>query len=171
MKRLANKEFASLDERDELLARLAAAEDLRAQDVVWMLFRPDRTLRDAGAKILQRLRDPETLSIFVSEAKGKPDAAFRAATSVLFTLGVRALETELPKLLAPAKENKETLETAALAQRIILEAPPSRALEPLLWQLAMTSFGDDRLAFLNRLALFAARRWTPATPSCSAPTS
>ena len=83
VKRLANKEFDTAEERDELLARLAAAEDLRAQDVVWMLFRPDRALRDAGAKLLQRLRDPETLSVFLGEAKGKPEAAFRAATGGL----------------------------------------------------------------------------------------
>ncbi|HEX6096812.1 MAG TPA: PilT/PilU family type 4a pilus ATPase [Thermoanaerobaculia bacterium] len=152
VKRLANKEFASLEERDELLARLATAEDVRAQDVVWMFFRPDRALRDGGAKILQRLRDPETLSVFVSEARGKPDAAFRAATTVLFSLGLPSLETELPKLLTPAKETKETLEAADLARRMILEAPPSRGLEPLLWQLATTSLGDDRIAFLNRLA-------------------
>ena len=152
VKRLANKEFASVEERDELLARLVAAEDVRAQDVVWTLFRPDRALRDAGAKILQRLRDPETLNVFVSEARGKPDAAFRAATSVLFTLGLPSLETELPKLLAPVKETKDTLEAAELARRIILDAPPGRALEPLLWQLATTSYGSDRIAFLNRLA-------------------
>jgi twitching motility protein PilT len=152
VKRLANKEFNSVEERDELLARLTAAEDVRAQDVVWTLFRPDRALRDVGAKILQRLREPETLSLFISEARGKPDAAFRAATSVLFSLGLPSLDSELTKLLRPAKETKETLEVAELARRMILEAPPSRGLEPLLWQLATTTTGDDRLAFLNRLA-------------------
>ena len=152
VKRLANKEFASLEERDELLARLNVAADVRAQDVVWTLFRPDRALRDTGAKILQRLRDPETLSVFVAEAKGKPDAAFRAATSVLFALGLPSLEADLPKLLAPAKETKESLEQQDLARRMILEAPPSRGMEPLLWQLAMTTTGSDRIAFLNRLA-------------------
>ncbi|MGZ5473977.1 MAG: PilT/PilU family type 4a pilus ATPase [Thermoanaerobaculia bacterium] len=152
VKRLANKEFNSLEERDEMLARLLAAEDVRAQDVIWTLFRPDRALRDTGAKILQRLREPETLSVFIGEAKGKPDAAFRAATAVLFSLGLPGLETEIPKLLAPAKETKETLEIQDLARRMILEAPPSRALEPLLWQLATTGAAEDRLAILNRLA-------------------
>jgi hypothetical protein len=59
VKRLANKEFATTEERDELLVRLASADGLRARDVVWMLFRPDRALRDAGAKILPRLADAE----------------------------------------------------------------------------------------------------------------
>ena len=152
VKRLSNKEFNTPEERDQLLARLAAAEDLRAQDLVWALFRPDRVLRDAGTKLLQRLRDPETLSVFVAEAKGKPEAAFRAATAVFFSLGIPGVETELPKLLAPAKETKETFETQDLARRMILEAPPSRTLEPLLWQLATTGLVDDRLEFLARLA-------------------
>ena len=58
LKRLANKDFASAEERDVLLAGLASAQDLDARDIVWMLFRPDRAYRDAGAKLLQRLRDP-----------------------------------------------------------------------------------------------------------------
>lgn len=142
VKRLSNKEFNTPEERDQLLARLAAAEDLRAQDLVWTLFRPDRVLRDAGTKLLQRLRDPETLSVFVAEAKGKPEAAFRAATAIFFSLGLPGVETELPKLLA----------TQDVARRMILEAPASRTLEPLLWQLATAGLVDDRLEFLARLA-------------------
>ncbi|HEV7242634.1 MAG TPA: PilT/PilU family type 4a pilus ATPase [Thermoanaerobaculia bacterium] len=152
VKRLANKEFNTAEERDALLARLASAEDLRPQDLVWTLFRPDRVMRDAGAKLLQRLRDPETLSVFITEAKGKPEAAFRAATGVFFSLGLPGVESELPKLLAPAKETKEALEIQDLARRMIAEAPASRALEPLLWQLAATGSIDDRIAFLARLA-------------------
>ena len=44
IKRLSNKEFGSLEERDQLLTQLRNAEGLRARDVIWMLFRPDRTL-------------------------------------------------------------------------------------------------------------------------------
>ena len=79
LKRLANKAFSSVEERDQLVAQLSTAQDLRARDVMWMLFRPDRAFREEGVKIVQRLRDPETLTIFVGESKGKPDAAFRAA--------------------------------------------------------------------------------------------
>ena len=155
LKRLANKEFGSAEERDALLEGLAAATDLRARDVMWMLFRPDRAFRDAGAKQLQRLRDPETLAVFVNEAKAKPDAAFRAAAATLFALGLPALETELPKLLAaPQKETKESRETQELARRVLLEAPASRALEPVLWQLAMAGRGEERVTFLTKLGQY-----------------
>jgi twitching motility protein PilT len=155
LKRLANKEFGSAEERDALLESLGAATDLRARDTIWMLFRPDRAFRDAGAKLLQRLRDPETLAVFVNEAKAKPDAAFRAAAATLFTLGLPGLETELPKLLAtPQKETKESRETQELARRVLLEAPPSRALEPVLWQLAMAGRGEDRVTYLAKLGQF-----------------
>jgi twitching motility protein PilT len=152
LKRLANKEFSSVEERDELLNRLAALPDLRPRDVVWMLFRPDRAFRDVATKVLQRLRDPETLPLFVAESKGKPEAAFRAAAAVLFSLGLPGLDAEVAKLLAPpAKETKDTLETQEMARRIILEAPATRATEPLLWQLASTGRTEDRVAFLARL--------------------
>lgn len=153
LKRLANKEFGTAEERDELLARLAAAEDLRARDVTWMLFRPDRAFREAGAKLLQRLRDPETMAVFVAETKAKPDAAFRAAVAILFQLNLPGIEAELPKLLAaPAKETKETRESQELARRVVLEAPVTRATEPLLWQLATSGKGEDRALYLAKVA-------------------
>jgi twitching motility protein PilT len=153
LKRLANKEYASTEERDELLTRLGAADDLRARDIVWLVFRPDRALRDAGAAWLQRLRDPETLSCFLSEARGKPEPAFRAATGILFALGLPGLEAEIQKLLAPpVKETKEALELQELARRLVLEAPPGKAIEQFLWQLASGAREDERLTFLSKLA-------------------
>src|SRR5690349_19813610 len=73
LKRLANKDFGSAEVRDELLGTLDGAEGLRARDVTWMLFRPDRAFRDAGAKVLQRLQDPEALFVFLNETKSKPE--------------------------------------------------------------------------------------------------
>ena len=46
LKRLADKAYQTSQERDQLLAQLAAAEGLKAKDLVWMLFRPDRAYRD-----------------------------------------------------------------------------------------------------------------------------
>src|SRR5436190_19159038 len=88
IKRLSNKEFSNNEERDELLTKLSSAEGVRARDVAWLLFRPDRAFRDAGAAMLKKLRDPETLDIFLVETKGKPEAAMRAAATVLFSLNV-----------------------------------------------------------------------------------
>ncbi|HYI11886.1 MAG TPA: PilT/PilU family type 4a pilus ATPase [Thermoanaerobaculia bacterium] len=153
LKKLANKEFGTAEERDGLLAHLATADDLRARDVAWMLFRPDRAFRESGAKLLQRLRDPETLVVFVAETKGKPDAAFRAAVAILFTLNIPGVEVELPKLLAaPAKETKETKELQELARRVLIEAPVTRGTEPLLWQYALSGPADQRVLFLGKVA-------------------
>lgn len=151
LKRLNNKDFNTVEERDALLNALLTADDIRARDVMWMLFRPDRAFRDTGAKILQRLRDPEVMAVFASEAKGKPDAAFRAAVAVFFSLQLPGLEAELPRLLQPAKETKETAEIQEIARRMLLEAPPSKNLEPLLWQFASTGPTADRVNFLAKL--------------------
>ena len=153
VKRLANKEFASTEERDELLGRLNAAEGVRARDVLWMLFRPDRALRDAATSLLSRLHDPETLDVFVAEARGKPDAAMRAGIAVLFTLGVPELEQRLAQLfVVPEKETKDWREALDVAKRIVVEAPPAKSIEPLLWQLEATTFAEERLNYLNKLA-------------------
>jgi twitching motility protein PilT len=152
LKRLANKEFASAEERDEMLARVANFPDVRARDIIWMLFRPDRAIRDTGAKLIQKLRDPETLSCFISEARGKPEAAFRAAAPVLFSPPFPGIETELPRFLVPPpKETKDWFEVQELARRLLIEAPPIRTLEPVLWQLATTGYPEERLPFLNKL--------------------
>ena len=39
-----------------------------------------------------------------------------------------------------------------MARRIVLEAPPGRSIEALLWQLATTGPAEERVVFLNRLA-------------------
>jgi twitching motility protein PilT len=151
VKQLANKEFNSNEERDELLARLVSADGVRARDVTWLLFRPDRTFRDTGAKILQKLHDPETLDFFLAETKGKPEAAMRAAAALLFTLGL-GVESRLPQLLAPvAKETKESREIQEAARRLLLEVPATKSLEVLLWQLQSMAV-DDRLMLIEKLA-------------------
>ncbi len=62
LKRLADKAYETSQERDQLLVQLAAAEGLKAKDVAWMLFRPDRAYRDGVVPVLKRLADPDTLS-------------------------------------------------------------------------------------------------------------
>lgn len=153
VRRLSNKEFTSPEERDELLRRLEATEGLRARDVAWMLFRPDRALRDSAVKTLARLRDPETMDAFVSEARGKPDTALRSALQNLMALGVSGLDQKIAQLLAPvAKETKDSRELQALGRRILLETPVSGATIGLLWQLANEGPAEERIQFLNKLA-------------------
>ena len=153
IKRLSNKEFGSIEERDQLLAQLAAAEGLKARDVIWMLFRPDRALRDAGAALLQRARDPETVDAFLSESRGKPEAAMRGAIMAFSTLGVTGVEARLAQLIGPQpKDTKETREMHEMARKLALELPLTKALEPVLWQLESTSAGADRAQIIARLS-------------------
>src|SRR5258708_20069607 len=125
LKRLAAKSYTTQEERDDLLGRVESA-DVRARAVVWMMFRPDRALRDAAARVLTRIRDAETLDAFLGELRGKPEQALRAAATALFALGVPGIENRLMQFLVPpAKETKETREVQDAARRLLLQPPPS----------------------------------------------
>jgi twitching motility protein PilT len=153
VRRLTNKEFASPEERDELLKRLEAAEGVRAKDVMWMLFRPDRPLRDFAVKMIMKLRDPETVDAFALEAKGKPEAALRSSLQNLTAIGIPGLEQKVAQMLAPPqKETKETREIQALGRRILLETKMTPQVIALLWQMAAEGPLDERLQFISKLA-------------------
>ncbi|HXK10045.1 MAG TPA: PilT/PilU family type 4a pilus ATPase [Vicinamibacteria bacterium] len=147
LKRLADKAFATSQERDQLLAQVVAAEGLRAKDVSFMLFRPDRAYRDAVVALLKRVADPETVDAVLAECKGKPEAAVRAAAATLFTLGVPGTEQRLADIAVHGKG-----EAQEIVRRLLLDAPVTPALEPVLWHLAAQGRVEDRLAFLTRLA-------------------
>src|SRR5258706_9197428 len=100
IKKLANKSFATQEERDEMLARVEAADGLRARDLVWMLFRPDRAIRESGSRTLARTLDPETVDAFLAESKNKPEQAMRAAAGALFSLPITGIDTRLAQLLS-----------------------------------------------------------------------
>jgi twitching motility protein PilT len=147
LKRLADKAFQSTQERDQLFAQLAASPGLKAKDVAWMLFRPDRAYRDGATPVLRKIADPETVDAVIAEARGKPDAAVRAGAAALFALGLRGTEQRLGELVLQGKG-----EAQEIARRFVLDAPVSPALEPLLWHLAATGRTEERLALLTRLA-------------------
>ncbi|HSN69120.1 MAG TPA: HEAT repeat domain-containing protein, partial [Thermoanaerobaculia bacterium] len=154
IKRLSEtKQFASSEERDQLLTRIRTAEGLRARDVIWMLFRPDRAVRDAGAQALKNARDPETLDAFLVEIRGESEAAARGATQSFATLALPGIDARLAQLLAPLqKETKEAREIQDAARRVALDLPLTPQLEQLLWQLESASKGEERLRVLARLA-------------------
>jgi twitching motility protein PilT len=147
LKRLADKTYETSQERDQLLAWLASAPGLRARELAWMLFRPDRAYRDAVVPVLKKIADPETADVVIGECRNKPEAAVRAAAAALFTLGIAGTEQRLAALAVSGKG-----EAQELARRLLLEAPVSPALEPVLWQLAAGGRPQDRAAFLGRLA-------------------
>jgi twitching motility protein PilT len=147
LKRLADKTYQTSQERDQLLAHLASLEGLNARDVAWMLFRPDRAYRDAVVGVLKRIAQPETADLVIAECKGKPEAAIRAAAATLFQLGIPGTEQRLAELALNARG--ETQETV---RRLLLDAPVTPTLEPVLWQLAGSGRSEDRVSFLARLA-------------------
>ncbi len=147
LKRLADKTYDSSQERDQLLAQLAATEGLKARDVAWMLFRPDRAYRESVVGLLKQIGDPETADVVIAQCEGKPEAAVRSAAATLFSLGISGTEKRLAQLATSGAP-----ETQDIVRRLILEAPVSPGLEPVLWQLALTGRPESRLAFLTRLA-------------------
>ena len=147
LRRLNAKEFNTTEERDELLQRLERTEGIRARDVIFMLFRPDRAFRDSGVRVLQRLREPETIDLFLAESKSKGEAAVRGAAALLFSLGIPGVEARLIALIAsPEKDLQE------LARKLVLEAPASKALDPVLWQIAQSGKIEERTIAISRLA-------------------
>jgi twitching motility protein PilT len=147
LKRLADKTYQTSQERDQLLAQLASLEGLHARDVAWMLFRPDRAYRDAVVGLLKRIAEPETADVVIAECKGKPEPAIRAAAATLFQLGIPGTEQRLAELALHGKgELQETV------RRVLLDAPVTPTLEPVLWQLAGSGRAEDRVSFLTRLA-------------------
>ena len=146
LKRLADRSYETSQERDELLAHLADLESLRAKDVAWMLFRPDRAYRDAVVPVLKRLADPETVDVVIAECKGKPEAAVRGAAGMLFALGVPGTEQRLAALALHGKGDPQEI-----VRRLLVDAPVTGALAPVLWQLAAVGRVEDRCAYLTRL--------------------
>jgi len=146
LKRLADKTYGSSQERDQLLSQLAEVEGLKARDVAWMLFRPDRAYRDAVVGVLKTIADPETADVVIAQCEGKPEAAVRAAATTLFSLGIPGTEKRLALLATTGKP-----EVQDVVRRLLLEAPVTPALEPVLWQLALGGRPETRLAFLTRL--------------------
>lgn len=149
LRRLARGEVASSEERDRLLEEVAGAAELRPKDVVWMLFRPDRAVRDAGVSLLARSRSPEVAELVLGACRGQPEAAVRAAMTALLAMNIPGLPAHLGELLG-----SDDARMRDLVRRLVLQAPASTALEPLLWGLVDDADGPDRLTPLRRLAGF-----------------
>jgi twitching motility protein PilT len=147
LKKLASGGYASSEERDQLLKTVTESEGLKARDVVWMLFRPDRALREAALEILRPIADAALLDIFLAESRRQPDAALRAASPALLELAIPGLAGRLRELLQSEDE-----EIRATVRKLALAAPPSPDLDPVLWALARAGSHEARLGAIDRLA-------------------
>ncbi|HEY4640899.1 MAG TPA: PilT/PilU family type 4a pilus ATPase [Thermoanaerobaculia bacterium] len=152
LKKLAAKQYESTEDRDALLAKVAAADGLTAKDIVWMLFRPDRALRDWGAAWLRRQNSPDLLDAFLVESKGKPDQAFRAAAASINAMRIPGIENRLLQLVSTTAPNKDFAEIQEIGRRLATELTPTPALAPVLWQMLTNSTPEERPQYLSRLA-------------------
>jgi len=147
LKRLAGSEYSGRQERDALLSEIAGGQGLKAADILFMLFLPDRTVREVGERLLGSHRNGETVDLFLAECVDKPVAALRGAADSLFRLEIPGTEARLAHL---ARSSDKKVSRAAL--RLILEAPSSPSLAAVLWQLESKSKARDRRSIVNRLA-------------------
>jgi len=145
--KLAKNEYESTEERDALLQTIFDSQNLKPKDVVWMAFRPDRTLREASIRVLRRIRSVATINQFVAESRGKSEPSMRAAAEILFGLRIPNMEQHLTNLLGAEDEAVRDA-----TRRLIVSAPPSKSLGGLFWRLVDTSAAGDRKVFLERLA-------------------
>lgn len=147
LKRIYKGAFASGAERDQLINMVLAFEGgFRAKDVMWMLFRPESAVRDAGVALLQAHRVPETFDLFLSASRGKPEAAVRSAAAAVFALEIPGIEKRLEELTASKDEA-----VAETVRQMVLGASTTPALAPLLWRFAYKGSLQERLRFLDRL--------------------
>jgi twitching motility protein PilT len=149
LKKLAKGTFSSSNERDEMLTAVLQADNLKPRDVVWMLFRPDRAIRETCTKVLQKHPSVETADLILGGCKGKADSVIRPAAATLFSLKITGLEERLNQLLAAKDE-----ETKEIVRKVILQAPPIRALETLLWKLAEEAKPEARAQYFDRLSAY-----------------
>ncbi len=145
--KLARNEYASDEERDELLHAVFEAQNIKPRDVVWMAYRPEKFLRDGAVRVLRRIRTLDTINQFVVESKDKSESALRSATEILFGLRIPGIENHLSALLGAEEEPVRDA-----TRRLIFEAPVTPALSQLFWNLAESPNTGNRSAFLDRLA-------------------
>ncbi|HHQ49257.1 MAG TPA: PilT/PilU family type 4a pilus ATPase [Acidobacteria bacterium] len=146
LQQLARGTYRSSEQRDQLLAIVAAAEGVPAGNIVWMLFRPDRGLREAASKLLQR-HDPKGVAeALVAESSRQPQKAIWAAATTFLPgapPGVAARLTELLDATNPKVSGAVTT--------LILEAPPVASLAPALWRILQGDDPELRAKVLERL--------------------
>ncbi len=146
LKRLAAGTYVSHEERDALLEVVLKAQNVKPRHVVWMLFRPDASLREAAGIILSSSTTREVADLVIEQCAHKPDAAVHAAAEVLFGLNMPGMEAILAERAASTDPD---IRNSVL--RLICQAPPSRSLEPVLWANLTGETGEIRPAVLSQL--------------------
>jgi len=166
LKTLFRGTYSSTGERDEILQALVdGAAKLKATEVLWMIFKPDRAIRTAGGKILKERADLQILDPFLENCKGKPEQALRAASAILFDLGINQLIDRLAEVANSSDEERH-----AIARSLVFLAPRAPRLESVFWELLKSGSLEEKLSCLDRLAEFKTssrnlHRWKRLTTS------
>lgn len=143
---LAQGRYSSSESRDRLLQVLAQAQGLPAGNVAWMLFRPDRRLRETALELLRRSSPRAVADAFIAECSRQHAAAIRAAAATLLPSAPPGVTGRLRELL-----DSDNPAVRDVTMRAILAAPPVQALQGALWQLLATASDAARLQILERL--------------------
>ena len=99
LERIRTKNFGSAEERTEAYAQLARSTDAKLLDVVQFLFTPDAELRKAVGAMLAARKAPETVTVVVKALKGRPEAARRAALTILAALPLGDIPGQIGALM------------------------------------------------------------------------
>jgi len=143
---LAQGRYGSSEVRDRLLQVVTHAGALPPGKVVWMLFRPDRRLRETAVEVLGRSPARAVADAFVAECSRQPDAAVRAASAALLPSAPPDVTARLMELL-----DGDNAAVREIVTRAILSAPPLPAFQGALWKLFDTADPPLQLQVLERL--------------------
>jgi twitching motility protein PilT len=144
---LYRRAFESTEERDWLLQAVVEADDLPPKDLVWMLFRPDRAIREAGVTKLRGTPAEAVVPSFLGLCHQTPEAGLRGAALGLFSLESPGLESALTRA---HREGDDRVRTAVLAATLAVQ--PSPEVRPLYWELLDSIEEARRVPLLDRLA-------------------
>jgi len=129
-------------ERDDLLRRIGALEELEPEEVGWMVANADAAVRQAGVAMLQRHPFEEASSAMFPFLAGHGDAARRYVAASLEAVAGTSFSTHVPALLA---HPDPVVNLAALDW--LMRNPSEAALQAIVPALASPSPQVRRKAF------------------------
>ncbi|HEY6051946.1 MAG TPA: HEAT repeat domain-containing protein, partial [Thermoanaerobaculia bacterium] len=129
-------------ERDDLLRRIGALENLDPEEVGWMVANTDSAVRQAGVAVLQRHPFEEASAAMFPFLAGHGDAARRNVAASLEAVGGASFPNHVPALLA---HTDPVVNLAALDW--LMRNPSDAALQAIVPALASSSPQVRRKAF------------------------
>jgi len=143
---LAQGRYNSSETRDRLLDVITQTQDLPPGNIMWMLFRPDRRLRETAMELMGRSSPRAVADAFVAECSRQPPPAVRAAAATLLPSAPVGVTGRLTQLL-----DSDNTATRDVTMQAILAAPPVQALQSALWRILDGAEEAVRLQVLERL--------------------